>query len=123
MTERQKRLVILYEEMSRHTAPECASACPKPHSCCNGMYCEITIGYAKQKWGVDLPRTSDPRLPLMGPTGCTAAPHLRPICTVHTCDINSMGTKPWAPAWTERYFDLRERINELEGDDAEPGRR
>jgi hypothetical protein len=53
-------------------------------------------------------------IPFMGPTGCVVAPHLRPICTVHTCDINGMGFKrgPGSGPWTKRYFELREQIED-----------
>jgi hypothetical protein len=50
----------------------------------------------------------------MGPTGCTAAPHLRPLCTYHTCKINSLGCDPADPEWTTTYFDVRDRIEEIE---------
>lgn len=52
-----------------------------------------------------------------GPDGCTAAPHLRPICTMHTCDVNSMGFKVRPapdPEWTKEYFKLRGQIEDLE---------
>jgi len=76
------------------------------------MYCEEAIRYAKEDWNVDLQPTGHPKLPLMGPTGCTAAPHLRPICTVHTCQIGSLGTSK-NRQWDKEYFDLRGRIEDL----------
>ena len=58
----------------------------------------------------------------MGESGCTAAPHLRPLCTVHTCDIMGFGFKrapddtpaaaEEARAWTKKYFELRNAISE-----------
>lgn len=99
--------------MSDLTAPECEKNCKLPHTCCSIEYCLITIDHAKKEWGVDLETTGNEKLPLMGPTGCTAAPHLRPICTVHTCDINNLGFKRGDPAWTEQYFKLRGKIEEL----------
>jgi hypothetical protein len=50
----------------------------------------------------------------MGPTGCVVPPHLRPICTVHTCEINGVGVKKGDPKWTEAYFKLRGEIEEEE---------
>ena len=50
----------------------------------------------------------------LAPTGCIVAPHLRPICTVHACCINSIGYKRGDMEWTNRYFELRARIDELE---------
>jgi hypothetical protein len=109
-------LVKLYQQMSEMTLPECqgkdgpTKSCSLPLSCCQSMYCWMTKEHAKDRWGVELPITSHPTLPLMGPNGCTAAPHLRPICTVHTCKINALGFKPGDPEWTEKYFALRESI-------------
>jgi len=118
----RKKLVELYAQMSTHTAPEC-SRCPIPYACCEQLYCEQAIEWAKKQWGVTLKCTKGldkhgNLLSLMGPTGCTAAPHLRPICTVHTCEINSLGCKRNDPEWTERYFVLREAIEELEAEQA-----
>jgi hypothetical protein len=79
--------------------------------------------------GITLPKTEHPRLPFMGveivssgfpalskmeETGCTVPPHLRPLCTMHTCDINSCGFKPSDPRWTKEYFKLRVIIERLE---------
>lgn len=105
--------------MAALTAPECAKTCRIPFSCCEAEHCESTILWAKDRWGIELPRTNGQSwkgkpLPLMGPNGCTAAPHLRPICTVHTCDVNSLGCKSGDPTWTERYMQLRNEIDELE---------
>ena len=55
-----------------------------------------------------------PNLPMMGLSGCTLEPHLRPVCTFHTCEVNSYACKRGDEAWTERYFALRAQINDLE---------
>lgn len=115
--EAKARLVALYQEMYELTVPECASSCPVPRSCCSPEYCESTIRYAKEYWGTTLTPTGHDRLPLMGPTGCTAAPHLRPMCTLHTCDINSFGLKMRPKPdvkWSHRYFQIRADIERLE---------
>lgn len=111
-----EQLKVLYDEMSQHTHPECGK-CRLPFSCCSAEYCEIAIELAAEQ-KVVLERTDHPTLPLMGPHGCTAPPHLRPICTVHTCDINNLGFKRDDPGgkWTKRYFELRDRINDLENE-------
>lgn len=70
---------------------------------------------------MQLPRTNHPTLPLMGRDGCTAPPHLRPMCTMHTCDIQAMGYKKprdgeptiKTDQWNQQYYDLRAEI-ELE---------
>jgi hypothetical protein len=108
-----RRLIPLYQAMADMTRPEC-DRCVNPHHCCDSMYCEHTIEYAREKWGVELERTGHPKLPLMGPDGCTAAPHLRPICAVHTCEIEKWGFKQGDRDWTERYFRLRDEISTLE---------
>lgn len=63
---------------------------------------------------MELQETGHPRLPFMGSDGCIVAPHLRPICTVHTCDINSLGFKKGDPDWTKRYFALRAKLERRE---------
>ena len=108
-----QKLVVLYEKMSQLTAPVCANECRVPKSCCDRMYCEIADEYAKEQ-GVTLTRGDHPTLPFMSASGCTVPPHLRPICTVHVCCINSLGFKPNDPKWTKKYFKLREKIEELD---------
>ena len=50
----------------------------------------------------------------MNENGCVVNPYLRPICTVHVCCITNLGYKRDDPTWTDRYFKLREEIeNEL----------
>jgi len=109
------QLVVLFQQMYEMTRPEC-DKCRVPRSCCDAMYCGCAEEYARDEWGVDLTplKTDHPTLPFMGPTGCVVAPHLRPLCSVHTCDINSLGFKKNDLLWTERYFRLREQIEELE---------
>lgn len=108
-------LRVLLQEMADLTEPECSTACNRPHSCCDPMYCAVTADYAKSSYGITLEQTGHPTLPFMGPTGCTVQPYLRPLCSVHTCDISSFGFKKDDPdgAWTQQYFDLRDRINDL----------
>lgn len=102
------KLIPLMQQMADLTLPKCRG-CRCPLSCCSGEYCEMAIEYAKEEWGTELGRTSHPTLPLMGPSGCTAAPHLRPLCTLHTCEINGRGTSG-NQEWDEQYFTLREEI-------------
>lgn len=103
-------LIALFKEMSDLTAPECASNCRRPHSCCSPEYCEMAEDAATQQ-GIKLEAPmSHPTLRFMGPNGCVLEPHLRPLCTLHTCAVNSLGFKPGDPEWSRRYHDLRERI-------------
>jgi hypothetical protein len=111
-------VIHLYQQMAEHTQPKCAQGCrsgpPLAFSCCDPMYCDMAIKYAKQCWDTTLEVTGHHRLPLMGPNGCTAAPHLRPLCTVHNCSINALACDPDDPEWTDEYFKLRDSIEEAE---------
>ena len=108
-------LIVLFQEMYELTRPEC-DRCRVPRSCCDAMYCGCAEEYAREEWGVDLTplKTDHPTLPFMGEAGCVVLPHLRPLCTFHVCSIHDLGIKPGDPGWTEKYFELRERINEVE---------
>ena len=108
------RLIALYAELAAHTEPECAAACARPFTCCEERYCALAIDFAREHWDVALQPTWHRTLPLMGPRGCTAAPHLRPICTAHTCETNEYGCKRGDAAWTKRYDALRQAIGDIE---------
>jgi hypothetical protein len=108
------KLIQLFQEMSDLTQPECAKNCLIPFHCCSPEYCELAIQIAKDEWNTELVRTDHHKLPLMGPNGCTAAPHFRPLCTLHTCAINNWAFKPGDPGWTKRYFKLRNAIDEAD---------
>jgi hypothetical protein len=110
---KEEQLIELMQQMADLTLPECKHTCALPLSCCSPEYCRMAIQYARDQWGIELQPTDHDRLPLMGAKGCVAAPHLRPLCTLHTCQINSLGCKPNDPQWTSRYFDLRDQIEEL----------
>lgn len=96
--------------MAELTQPECERTCKPPLSCCSPEYCDIARDFAAAH-EVILDNTDHPTLPFMGPEGCTVEPHWRPLCTVHTCEIN-LGFKRGDPEWTTRYFDLRKQIND-----------
>lgn len=48
--------------------------------------------------------------------GCVVPAWLRPLCTLHTCDISGWGFKADDPEgkWTESYFNLRNEIEDEE---------
>ena len=110
----RERLVALYAELSVHTARECDSACARPRSCCEARYCALAIDHAKTHWQTELTETWHAALPLMGDAGCTVEPHLRPICTAHTCAVCVHGEKPGDEIWTARYRALTREIGEIE---------
>lgn len=118
-----QKLVDLYQQMYELTEPECASVCKLPRSCCSPEYCAMAMDIAADS---DEPIVPPPGhspvtnvrgevIPLLGTNGCIAAPHLRPLCTVHTCEIGAFGVKLTDQAWTEKYFKLRDSINDQEG--------
>lgn len=113
--DKRQQLIDLYAKMAAHTLPECR-ACFNPYSCCDPLYCDIAIQVAKKFWNVELAKTDHPKLPLMGPTGCTAAPHLRPMCATHTCTMNSIGSKPNDLPWTKEYYRLHQQIQLIENE-------
>jgi hypothetical protein len=114
-----ERTIQLCRDMADLTNRECVTVCKPPISCCSPEYCEIAEQFAAEH-GVTLQRLTDhPTLPFMGSTGCTVEPHWRPICTVHVCSINAFGFKPGHSKWTEKYFDLRSKIDEALFDEME----
>ena len=105
-----EQLKKLWQEMYELTRPKC-DECALPRSCCSPEYCEMAIQIAKDRWSLDLQRTEHPKLPLMGPKGCVAPPHVRPLCTLHVCE----GTFWKAPmAWKKKYMALRAKLDRLE---------
>ena len=99
----------LYQEMAALSKKQCEIDCHKFRgtigSCCSAMYCAIALDYAKEN-GVILEITDNPKLPLMGDTGCTAPPWTRPMCTLHICDKSLFNKK-----FNKEYFSLREAID------------
>jgi len=108
-----KKLIQLWQEMSQHTLSECTHTCRLPLSCCSPEYCLMAKDYAKEEWGISLSSTGNEQLPFMGEDGCVVPPHLRPLCTLHTCQIHAIGIKPGDPQWTQKYFCLRDEIEEM----------
>jgi hypothetical protein len=82
------------------------------------VYCEAAKRFALDEYGIELkffdPDTS---IPFLSPSGCIVPPHLRPVCSIHACCINSIGAKTKGKGsveWTKRYFELRYAIEDLE---------
>jgi hypothetical protein len=119
MTKGELRAAISrgYREMSELTKVKCGGdKCPgvgnRAYRCCDRMHCQMTIDHAYKDWGISLPTTGH-ELPLMGPTGCTALPHLRPWCTLHQCQIQETGSTK-DRRWDTKYFRLRNKLIRLE---------
>ena len=113
-----ERLTALYAEIAQHTWSDCVESCTmQPRfSCCHPIFCRLTVLYASRAWGVRLEDTDHPSLPLMGPDGCVAAPHLRPTCSKHTCERSPLPFKGQhrPSAWHVRYEELLAEIEALE---------
>ena len=120
ITKETPELIALWQKMAEHTCVKCGTPhCRiieeiRPNRCCDQEYCQLTKKYAQERFGIELQPTNHPTLPFMGPTGCTVAPYLRPICSLHQCSINSIGVLRGDPEWTLEYFRLREEIDRLE---------
>jgi hypothetical protein len=106
-------LPILYQKIAELTSPsccngmaECAQFAARKYRCCERQYCEMARKFAKEKYSIDLQETGNPDLPFMGENGCTVAPHLRPVCSLHVCCF-SWAVKSTAP---EGYQELRDQI-------------
>lgn len=112
------KLRVLMQEMANLTLPECQTSCLAPLSCCDELYCQISIVYADKVYNIKLIPDETQAIPMMGPNGCRVEPYLRPLCTLHTCAVNSFGFKPGDEKWTEEYFELRDKCEEaMFGDD------
>lgn len=109
----KRKLIVLYKQMHELTLLECKK-CRCPFSCCDSFACELTKQYAKEFWNIDLIPTDNKKLPFMSEIGCIVSPHLRPSCTMHTCEINSLGIKKNDKEWTNKYFELRNKIEIIE---------
>jgi len=68
--------------------------------------------------GVAFEPTGHVSLPGMSATGCVIPPHFRPLCTLHVCSINALGTSGDAKFDAE-YFSLREEIEDVQSKEYE----
>ena len=100
-------MIAAFTALAEHTRPACG-ACRSALTCCSAGNCEQTAVMAKEMFGTDLV-AGDGILPFLGPEGCTVAPHLRPLCTVHVCEMHLTDGTPF----TEKYYDLREHAGDL----------
>ncbi len=112
----RKHLIDLYARLAAHTEGECSQRCERPRSCCEERYCLMAIDFAATHWQRELQPTWHRALPLMGDDGCTAAPHLRPVCTAHTCEMCAHGEKRGDAVWTARYHEIMAAIAAIEAD-------
>ena len=100
-------LIDMYREMSDIAHAICAT-CDPPHHCCELAGCDQARFWAKWMYDVDLQETNGP-LPFLTHTGCTVAPHHRPICAMFFCHAREKDLPP-------RFFELRQKIVSLEAE-------
>lgn len=105
------RLKELYQKLYELTNPVCSTKCFLPRTCCSPEYCDLAILWARAKWQETLVPTGHPRLPMMGPSGCIAPPHTRPMCTAHICEMTLY--RQGQDYWNE-YWKIRMDIDEIE---------
>ena len=113
---KQMEMIQLYQKMYELTVKKCKQCAKGAGSCCHSMACDIVEKFAKVEYGITLLRTGHPKLKFMGSNGCIVAPHLRPICTVHTCKIVNYGCDFEDKPWTADYYELKGLIAQLECD-------
>jgi hypothetical protein len=108
------QLPILYQQIADMTssfcntgAGECGLRRQNQYRCCEKKYCEVARKFAKEKYDIDLHETGNPDLPFMGENGCTVAPHLRPLCSMHICSYSYAADVRVSP---EGYEPLRDEI-------------
>lgn len=98
----------VYRDIADLTMGHCKANCRIIGSCCSPEYCEMAVDIAHEVFNVTLvPGTG--RIPLLDDAGkCMAEPHFRPLCSRHSCDINSLGVFKNDLPLTQRYFRLVE---------------
>ena len=108
----RERLITAYKKMYELTEPECSHSCRVPRSCCSLEYCQMAQEIAREHWQTEITPFGNGMF--LGDKGCVVPPHMRPLCTFHTCAVNSLGQKLGDPKWNRRYFRLRAVIEGLE---------
>src|SRR5688572_16912475 len=86
------RLELLYAEIAEIGRKHCAQ-CSPPFHCCSRTSCNHSRWWARTAWDVELQKQQDGELPFLAPSGCSVAPHLRPVCSVFVCDASRMPPK------------------------------
>ena len=64
--------------------------------------------------GIELESIDHATLPYMGESGCIVEPQHRPLCTLHTCAISAFGYKSFDTEWNNKYWKIRDSIDEVE---------
>ena len=102
-------LIDLYREITDISRPLC-STCTPPYHCCQPVGCGLATVWARRVYGVQLEYTSDnaiSTLPYLTKTGCTVAPHHRPLCSLWLCPEAESRAPP-------EYWDIKAQIMKTE---------
>lgn len=101
-----------FQQMADFTLGVCATSCKKIGSCCSIEYCEQAMETGKEQ-GVNYEPTGNKKLPMLDTTTntCIVAPHHRPLCTLHQCDIEAFGFIRNDQKATMTYYRMRESLN------------
>jgi hypothetical protein len=75
----------------------------------DNMYCDMATAEAEAA-GLVFPKSNNPKAYYLHEQGCIIPPHLRVLCTLHTCAINSWGTSG-NDEWDAKYFNIRKLIS------------
>lgn len=109
-------VIELYDKLARFTWEDCRLHCDTRFGCCHELFCELAIINARELWGVTLEPSGHPTIPLLGPEGCVAAPHFRPVCAAHCCEDNPTGLSGGHRdrTWHLEYRTLKDYASKLE---------
>jgi hypothetical protein len=109
MTQEREKL---WQEMAGMTLAKCKQHCSQLGSCCSPGYCEMAADIMR-KAGHSF--ESVPFGKTFAWQGkCPVPPHFRPLCTLQQCKISGLGLDRDDPEWTEKYFEIREKLEEFE---------
>lgn len=97
-------LIPLWDQMYKHTNFQC-DGCKSP--CCNEEYCEVAREYANSL-GIYPWETTNELFYQADDGKCICPPHLRPICTIHHCRLDS---STLSEEWLEKYWEMRDELN------------
>ena len=101
--------MALYREITDISQPLCAK-CTPPFHCCQPVGCGLATVWARKMYGVKLEYTSDnaiSALPYLTKSGCTVAPHHRPLCSLWLCPEGETAAPP-------EYWDIKAEIMAIE---------
>lgn len=108
----KKEAIQLWQEMADLTAAKCKETCGSMGQCCSPFYCEFA---ADEMTKAGHPFEKVPFGKTFAWQGkCTVPPHFRKMCSLQQCKISGLGYDPKDEEWTNKYFELRDKLEMLE---------